>query len=206
MSPILPESWPCVRGRSVFRVTSRPAPRTQPSGCVTAGRASCGMRPPTSLPRTRQATARASPSGCRLATSARSGIESLRLLLAMARLRGWRRLRDGSDIVREIDGRRRHHVPGPHYYLEALAVDVGRQGRGTGTALMRATLEQIRRCRPPRVSRDRESPDLAAVSRGSASSVVDTLTLPDAGIDCWMLRRPPAGSSVTERPGPRSLA
>jgi hypothetical protein len=45
--------------------------------------------------------------------AARSPIASLRLRLAMVRFRGWRRLKAASDTVREIDGRRRHHVPGP---------------------------------------------------------------------------------------------
>jgi ribosomal protein S18 acetylase RimI-like enzyme len=122
---------------------------------------------------------------------ARSGIESLRLLLAMARLRGWRRLRAVSDIVREIDDRRRHHEPGPHYYLQALAVDVGRQGRGTGTALMRATLERCDAAGLP-ACLETVNPRNLPLYRRLGFQVVDTLTLGGTGIECWILRRPPA--------------
>ena len=121
---------------------------------------------------------------------ARTGIESLHLLLAMARLRGWRRLRAVSDIVREIDERRRRHEPGPHYYLQALAVDVGRQGRGTGTALMRATLEHCDDAGLPACLETVNPRNLPFYGR-LGFLVVERLTLADTGIDCWIPRRPP---------------
>lgn len=133
----------------------------------------------------------------------RSGIDSLRLVLAMARLRGWRRLRAVSDTVREIDGQRRRHVPGPHYYLEALAVDVGRQGRGIGTALMRPVLDRCDVSGLPACLETVNPRNLPLYER-LGFLIVEELTLRDAGIRCWlMVRRPPVAGGA-EASGPRS--
>ena len=86
----------------------------------------------------------------------RSRIDSVRLILAMARMRGWRRLRAGSDTVRQIAARRRHHVPGEHYYLEGLAVDVGRRRKWDWQRTLAADPKPMRREWPSRVSRDDE--------------------------------------------------
>jgi ribosomal protein S18 acetylase RimI-like enzyme len=120
-----------------------------------------------------------------------SGIDRARLLLAMARLRGWRRLRAVSDIVREIDARRRDHEPGPHHYLHAIAVDVGRQGLGTGTALLEAGLERCDADGLP-ACLETVNPRSLPLYRRLGFHVVDALTLGETGIDCWILRRPPA--------------
>jgi ribosomal protein S18 acetylase RimI-like enzyme len=124
--------------------------------------------------------------------AARSGLESLRLALAMARLRGWRRSRAASETVREITGRRQHHVPGAHYYLEALAVDVGRQRRGTATALMRPILDRCDATGLPACLETVNPRNLPLYER-LGFLIVEKRTLRDAGIDCWlMVRRPPS--------------
>jgi ribosomal protein S18 acetylase RimI-like enzyme len=120
----------------------------------------------------------------------RSRIDSLRLVLAMARLRGWRRVRSVSDAVREVDERRSRHAPGPHVYLQALAVDVGRQGRGIGTALMGATLERCDAAGLP-ACLETANPRSLPFYRRLGFEVVDELTIGVAGVDCWILRRSP---------------
>src|SRR5688572_30090852 len=120
----------------------------------------------------------------------RSRTDSLRLVLAMARLRGWRRVRSVSDAVREVDERRSRHAPGPHVYLQALAVDVGRQGRGIGTALMGATLEHCDAAGLP-ACLETANPRSLPFYRRLGFEVVDELTIGVAGVDCWILRRSP---------------
>jgi ribosomal protein S18 acetylase RimI-like enzyme len=119
-----------------------------------------------------------------------SGMDPARLLLAMARLRGWRRLRAMSDIVREVDARRRSHEPGSHHYLQAIAVDVGRQGEGIGTALLRAGLERCDADGLP-ACLETVNPRTLPLYGRHGFRVVDSLTLGDSGIACWILRRPP---------------
>ena len=65
---------------------------------------------------------------------ARAGM--LRLPLGFG-LRGFARLLAYDEV-----GRRLHHLyaPQPHWYLAAIGVDVGHQGRGIGSALMRPML------------------------------------------------------------------
>ena len=60
----------------------------------------------------------------------------LRLPLGFG-LRGFARLLAYDEV-----GRRLHHLyaPQPHWYLAAIGVDVGHQGRGIGSALMRPML------------------------------------------------------------------
>lgn len=120
----------------------------------------------------------------------RSRIDSMRLKVAMARLRGLRRLRAVSNTVRDIDGRRRRHAPEPHYYLEALAVDVGRQGQGIGTALLAPILEQ---CDSSGLSASLETvnPRNLPFYERLGFAVVEEVTLPDAGTQCWLMLRTP---------------
>jgi ribosomal protein S18 acetylase RimI-like enzyme len=123
--------------------------------------------------------------------AARSGIEALRLMLAMARMRGWRRSPAISETVREINSRRRYHVPGPHYYLEALGVDVGRQGRGMGTALMRPILDRCDATGLPASLETVNSRNLPLYER-LGFRIVEELTLREPSIECWlMVRKPP---------------
>lgn len=62
----------------------------------------------------------------------------LRLPLGFG-LRGFRRLLDYDEV-----GRRMHHqyAPEPHWYLAAIGVEPGQQGRGIGSSLMSPMLAQ----------------------------------------------------------------
>ncbi len=109
------------------------------TACVPAGRASCGMRLPTSPPHT----------------------------------------------PRTIGG-------APHYYLEALAVDVGRQRRGTGTALMQPILDRCDATGLPAWLETVNPQNLPLYER-LGFLTVEERTLRDAGINCWlMVRQPPS--------------
>lgn len=67
-------------------------------------------------------------------------IGQLRLVPALARLTGWRRLRATSSALEELERRRHRHCAGPHWYLSALGVEPGRQGEGIGSALVAPVL------------------------------------------------------------------
>ncbi len=44
--------------------------------------------------------------------------------------------------LRQFEGRRRHLVPAPHWYLEVIGVDPAHQGHGCGTALVTSVLDE----------------------------------------------------------------
>lgn len=122
--------------------------------------------------------------------AAPSRLEGLRLGLATARMRGWSRTRAISDAVREIDSRRRLHVPDPHYYLEALGVDVGRQGKGIGSALVRPVLD---RCDANGLAASLETanPRSLPLYERLGFHTVEEMTVRGAGIECWLMVRMP---------------
>ncbi len=122
--------------------------------------------------------------------AAPSRVEGLRLALATARMRGWRRTRAISDAVREIDSRRRFHVPDPHYYLEALGVDVGRQRKGIGSALVRPVLD---RCDANGLAASLETanPRSLPLYERIGFRTVEKMTVRGAGLECWLMVRTP---------------
>jgi ribosomal protein S18 acetylase RimI-like enzyme len=117
-------------------------------------------------------------------------LDGFRLLPAMARLAGWRRLREISAATDALERRRRHHVPGAHFYLSVLGVEPGRQGEGMGTALVAPVLE---RCDAERVAAYLET----AVARNVllyerlGFDVVEEMVLPRTDIHGWLMRRSP---------------
>lgn len=118
-------------------------------------------------------------------------LDSLRLLPDLARLTGWRRLRVASDALEFLEERRRHHVPGPHFYLSVLGVEPDRQGTGIGTTLMGPVLGHCDRERLPAYLETAAARNVLLYER-VGFEVVEELILPKTDIRGWLMRRPPA--------------
>jgi len=104
-----------------------------------------------------------------------SVIDSLRMMPAIGRLSGWRRLRKISNLIAELEKRHRRHMPTPHFYLSALGVEPDRQGEGIGTAL---TCPPTWR-RPPRAMSSSMS------GSGSMSSKSSRCRPPTSTVGSW---------------------
>ena len=118
-----------------------------------------------------------------------SFLDSLRMMPAMARLAGWRRLRLVTNAIGALEERHRHHAPQPHFYLSALGVEPERQGEGIGTALMQPVLD--------RCDRDAFSAYLETATARNVLlyervgfGVVEELTLPNTDVHGWLMQRP----------------
>ena len=125
-----------------------------------------------------------------------SFIGSLRLLPSVARLAGGvRRLRDVSRAVAELERRRHHHAPTPHFYLSALAVEPTRQRQGIGTALLEAGLARADDRGLPAYLETATAVNVLIYER-VGFEVAEELTLPGTDVHGWlMLRKPRSGSS-----------
>ncbi len=121
-------------------------------------------------------------------------IDGFRLLPAMARLAGWRRLRVVSAAVDALERRRRHHVPGPHFYLSVLGVDPERQGEGLGSALLRPVLDRCDAERLPAYLETAVGRNVLLYER-LGFDVVEELVLPRTDIHGWLMRRVAVGPS-----------
>lgn len=120
-----------------------------------------------------------------------SFLDSMRLVPSVTRLAGgWRRLRAISRAVAALEERRRHHVPGPHYYLSVLGVEPERQGEGVGTALLRPALVAADERRLPAYLETATARNVLLYER-VGFDVVEELTLPGTDIHGWLMRRPP---------------
>ncbi|MCV0402887.1 MAG: GNAT family N-acetyltransferase [Chloroflexi bacterium] len=123
-----------------------------------------------------------------------SVIGSLRMLPAMARLAGWRRLRMVAATMAALEERHRHHAPDDHFYLSALGVEPERQGEGVGTALMQPVLERCDHDGTPAYLETATGRNVLLYER-VGFDVVEELTLPGTDVHGWlMLRRPPGRS------------
>jgi len=117
-----------------------------------------------------------------------SVIDGLRIVPAIARLAGWRRLRLVADAMGRLEERRRHHVAAPHFYLSTLGVEPGRQGEGVGTSLVQPILD---RCDVEAIPAYLET----AVARNVllyerlGFEVVEELTLPHSDVRGWLMLR-----------------
>jgi ribosomal protein S18 acetylase RimI-like enzyme len=123
-------------------------------------------------------------------------VTSLRLLPSMARLAGsLRRLREVSRAVATLEERRRHHAPGPHFYLAALGVEPDRQGEGIGTALMQPALAMADAGSVPAYLETATGRNVLLYER-AGFAVVEELTLPATDVHGWLMLRRPAASAV----------
>jgi ribosomal protein S18 acetylase RimI-like enzyme len=117
-----------------------------------------------------------------------SFIDSLRIMPAIARLAGWRRLRLVADALGTLERRRHHHVPRPHYYLSALGVEPERQGEGIGSALLRPVLDSCDERRIPAYLETATARNVLLYER-LGFDVVEELTLPRSDVHGWLMLR-----------------
>lgn len=115
-------------------------------------------------------------------------IDSLRMMPAMGRLAGWRRLRTVASAMEALERRHRHHAPADHFYLSALGVDPDRQGRGIGTALMQPVLDQCDRGGIPAYLETATARNVILYER-LGFEVVEELTLPASDVHGWLMLR-----------------
>lgn len=117
-----------------------------------------------------------------------TALESVRLMPALGRLAGWRRLRSVSEAVTTLERRRHHHCPQQHFYLSALGVEPERQGQGIGSALMKPVLD---RCDAEIIPAYLETAGTRNVQlyERHGFKVVEELTLPRTDIRGWLMLR-----------------
>lgn len=116
-------------------------------------------------------------------------VDSLRLLPSVRRLAGgYGRLREVSRAVSALEERRRHHAPGPHYYLSALGVEPARQGEGIGTALVQPILERATADGVTAYLETATARNVLLYER-LGFVVVEELTLPRTDVHGWLMRR-----------------
>lgn len=131
---------------------------------------------------------------------ASSMVDSLRLIPALARLTGWRRLREASAAMELLEKRRRTHAPTPHYYLSALGVEPDLQGTGIGSALIAPTLAAADNAGMPAYLETATARNVLLYER-HGFDVVEELILPRTDVHGWLMLRPPA-SAESRRDGP----
>ena len=117
-----------------------------------------------------------------------SVIDSLRLTPAMTRLAGWRRIRTVTSAIDALERRRKHHAPGPHFYLSALGVEPDRQGTGLGSALLQPVLDRCRRLRIPAYLETATARNVLLYER-LGFGVVEELTIPNSDVRGWLMLR-----------------
>ena len=125
-------------------------------------------------------------------------LDSLRMMPAVGRLAGWRRLRMVSGVIAELEKRHRQHVPQAHFYLSALGVEPDRQGEGIGTALLQPVLDRCDRDRVPAYLETATARNVLLYER-LGFDVVEELTLPGTDVHGWLMVR----SARPSRQAPR---
>jgi GNAT superfamily N-acetyltransferase len=122
----------------------------------------------------------------------------------LGRLSAEQEARCGLDRVGDVldaDARRRfesadvehvleRHVPLPRWYLGVLGVEPGEQGQGWGARLMKPILDRADAEGLPVSLETMREPNVAYYRR-HGFDVATTVTLPDGGPTCWVMRRPP---------------
>ncbi len=132
-----------------------------------------------------------------------SFIDSLRMTPSIARLAGWRRLRQVTNAIGALEERHRHHVPQAHFYLSALGVEPDRQGEGVGTALMQPVLERCTRDGVPAYLETATARNVLLYER-LGFDVVEELTLPNTDVHGWLMLRPSAPAPYSGPPADSS--
>ncbi len=119
---------------------------------------------------------------------ASSFLDSLRMVPALARLTGWRRLREASAATELLEQRRRTHVPAAHWYLSAVGVDPDRQHQGIGSALLRVVLDRADADGTPAYLETATARNVLLYER-HGFEVVEELILPRTDVHGWLMLR-----------------
>jgi ribosomal protein S18 acetylase RimI-like enzyme len=117
-----------------------------------------------------------------------SFIDSLRMTPSIARLAGWRRMREVTNAIAALEERHGHHAPQPHFYLSALGVEPDQQGEGIGTGLMEPVLERCRRDGTAAYLETATARNVLLYER-LGFDVVEELTLPNTDVHGWLMLR-----------------
>lgn len=117
-------------------------------------------------------------------------VDSLRLVPALARLTGWRRLREVAAAMEHLEQRRRALVPVPHWYLSALGVDPDRQRQGIGSALLATVLERADRAGTPAYLETATAHNVLLYER-FGFEVLEELIVPRTDVRGWLMFRTP---------------
>lgn len=120
---------------------------------------------------------------------ASSFLDALRMVPVLARLSGWRRLREVAATSELLEKRRRTHVPAPHWYLSALGVDPERQHQGIGSALLSLGLERADAEAMPAYLEAATARSVLLYER-HGFEVVEELIIPRTDVRGWLMLRP----------------
>jgi ribosomal protein S18 acetylase RimI-like enzyme len=93
------------------------------------------------------------------------------------------------DVARYVDEARRAAMPGPFWYLWALGVEPGQQGRGLGGALVAPILARADRERLPCYLETESEANVAFYERRGFRVVTDAI-VPGQGVRLWTMARP----------------
>lgn len=129
-----------------------------------------------------------------------SFLDAVRAVPALARLTGWRRLREVAGAMELLERRRQAHVASPHWYLAALGVEPDRQGRGIGSALLACGLARADAERAPAYLETATARNVLLYER-HGFEVVEELLLPRTDIRGWLMLRRPSASVAPTDPG-----
>lgn len=125
------------------------------------------------------------PGACEMPTSM-TGKEALMWLRALGT-----RLTLAARAQRAMEAR---HLSEPHFYVRIVGVRTARQGRGLGSALLRATLQRSDSAGVPAYI-EASTPRSAALYERLGFVHLGAFELPDGGPPVWPMRRSPAGSA-----------
>lgn len=124
---------------------------------------------------------------------ASSLVDSLRMVPALARLTGWRRLREIAASMEHLETQRQRLVPVPHWYLSALGVDPDRQRQGIGSALLASVLGRADADGAPAYLETATAHNVLLYER-HGFEVLEEVTLPKTDVRGWLMLRPPTAS------------
>ncbi len=113
-------------------------------------------------------------------------IQQLLLTPAMARSTTWKRI---PTVISGISGVEKEHPSALHYYLMALGVEPGLQGKGIGTQLMAPVLEKADRERMPAYLESSKEQNIPLYER-NGFKVTKEHTIKD-GPKIWLMWRDP---------------
>jgi ribosomal protein S18 acetylase RimI-like enzyme len=124
-------------------------------------------------------------------------VDSLRMVPALARLTGWRRLREVAAAMEHLETRRHELVTTQHWYLSALGVEPDRQREGIGSALLTSVLARAGADGTPAYLETATAHNVLLYER-HGFEVVDEVILPKTDVRGWLMLRCPGNEHATD--------